>query len=231
MRTAPSRQATVRSSSITAPGIPEPSPLVERRTFTRSVGLPSACGHSNQAPGNGDSPRMWSCTCSQGRAQSMRVSCLSILFAYVMPVCGCGVSVSEPRSSAPSARTIKSAPSRASRSYKSPAVASGSIRTRSAMAMGPVSRPWSIFITITPVSRSPASIARCRPVSGSHNLRVPSRLVLAKRRPSPLSATPQMVAVWPRIAPARRAAARQLRRRSPGARGPGPSLLLAMIAR
>ena len=36
---------------------------------------------SNQAPGNGDSPRQWSCTAFHGFAQSMRVSLLSILAA------------------------------------------------------------------------------------------------------------------------------------------------------
>ena len=59
-----------------------------------------------------------------------------------------------------SARSIRSAPSRASVSCISPAVTSGPMGTRSAIATGPVSRPSSIFITITPVSRSPAMMAR-----------------------------------------------------------------------
>src|SRR5262249_3783318 len=156
MRTAPSPQATVSSSSSTVPGAPAPSPLVVRRALTRT---PSPA-ISNQAPGTGDKPRMWLCTCCHGRSQAIRVSSLFFWGAWGPPACGCGVSVSVPRSSAPSARTMRSAPRRASRSCKSPAVASKVIGTRSAIAIGPVSSPSSIFITITPVSASPAMIAR-----------------------------------------------------------------------
>ena len=65
-----------------------------------------------------------------------------------------------PRSSAPSARTIRSAPSRASASCRSPAVMSGPIATRSAMRDRAGVEPSSIRITITPVSASPAMMAR-----------------------------------------------------------------------
>ncbi len=74
-RTAPSPQAMVRRLSSTEPGAPAPSPLVERSAFTRT---PSS---SNQAPGNGDRPRIWLCTSRHGLRQSMRVSSLPILAA------------------------------------------------------------------------------------------------------------------------------------------------------
>src|SRR5581483_10107043 len=55
-RTAPSPQATVSLSSSTVPAAPDPSPRVERSTFTRTG--PFSPASSNQAPGNGDRPRM-----------------------------------------------------------------------------------------------------------------------------------------------------------------------------
>src|SRR5690606_16054720 len=58
--TAPSPQAIPNRSSMISPGAPFPSATVERRSFTRS-GLPLA-GISHQAPGTGESPRMWLCT-------------------------------------------------------------------------------------------------------------------------------------------------------------------------
>src|SRR5688572_12247219 len=74
-RTAPVAQATVSRSSSTVPGSALPSlslaPLALRSTLMRS--LPS----SNQAPGNGASPRIWSCTLFHGLPQSIRVSTLS----------------------------------------------------------------------------------------------------------------------------------------------------------
>ena len=51
-RTAPLPQAIVNLSSSTRPGSPAPSPLVVRNTLMRP-----APASSNQAPGNGDSPR------------------------------------------------------------------------------------------------------------------------------------------------------------------------------
>ena len=50
--------------------------LVVRKTLARA---PS--GSSHQAPGNGDRPRMWSCTAFHGLPQSIRVSSLAILAA------------------------------------------------------------------------------------------------------------------------------------------------------
>ena len=47
-----------QASSSTVPGAPAPFARVERSTFTRR----GARAISNQAPGNGDSPRIWSCT-------------------------------------------------------------------------------------------------------------------------------------------------------------------------
>src|SRR5450759_5104130 len=94
----------------------------------------------------------------------MRVSSLEILAAVVTPASGCGVSDSEPRSAAASARSIRSAPSRASASCKSPAVMSGAIATRSAIAkfltMAPVSSHSSICMMVTPLAASPAMMAR-----------------------------------------------------------------------
>src|SRR5580704_3186561 len=52
-RMAPSPQAMVRRSSSAVPDFPLPSPLVERSALMRALPI------SNQAPGNGDSPRMW----------------------------------------------------------------------------------------------------------------------------------------------------------------------------
>ena len=49
-------QAMVSLSSSNVPGAPLPSPFVVRRTFTRT-GAPSPFS-SNQAPGNGDNPRL-----------------------------------------------------------------------------------------------------------------------------------------------------------------------------
>ena len=74
--TAPSPHATVSWSSSTRPGVPSPSPLAVRKTLMRP-----APASSNQAPGNGDSPRQWSWTSFQGLVQSIRVSLLSIFFA------------------------------------------------------------------------------------------------------------------------------------------------------
>src|SRR5476651_982526 len=76
MRTAPSRHAIVRWRSSTVPGAPSPSALVVSKSLTRP-----APPISHHAPGNGDNPRMWSCTCRHGLFQSMRVSALSILAA------------------------------------------------------------------------------------------------------------------------------------------------------
>ena len=74
-RIAPSPQAMVRQSSSTLPGTPRPSALVERSALMRTP--PS----SNQAPGNGDRPRIWLCTWCAGMAQAMRVSSFAILAA------------------------------------------------------------------------------------------------------------------------------------------------------
>jgi len=78
----------------------------------------------------------------------------------VLPVSGWGLNVSDPRSSAESARTKRSAPRGARTSCRSAAVASGSMGTRSAMATGPLSSPSSICMMLMPLSRSPAMIAR-----------------------------------------------------------------------
>ena len=72
MRTAPSPHAIVSASSSTVPGAPAPSPRVVRSTLMRPARPPI----SHQAPGNGDRPRTWSCTCFHGLRQSMRVSVL-----------------------------------------------------------------------------------------------------------------------------------------------------------
>src|SRR5690606_19998440 len=76
---APLPQAIVSASSRTWPGAPLPSPILERSSLTRSA-LP-ATGISHQAPGEGDSPRMWLCTCAARLLQSTRVSSLEILLA------------------------------------------------------------------------------------------------------------------------------------------------------
>src|ERR1700687_398393 len=75
-RIAPSPQAMVKSSSSTRPGSPVPLPFVVRRTLIRPV-----LGYSNQAPGNGESPRQWSWTLFHDWLQSIRVSLFSILLA------------------------------------------------------------------------------------------------------------------------------------------------------
>ena len=59
-----------------------------------------------------------------------------------------------------SALTIKLAPSAASRSCSSPAVSSGPIATRASRQTGPVSSPSSMRMIETPVSLSPAMMAR-----------------------------------------------------------------------
>ena len=137
---------------------------------------------------------------------------------------GCGVSVSEPRSSAPSARTIRSAPRRASRSCRSPAVASGAIGTRSAIATGPVSSPSSIFMTITPVSASPAMIARL--IGAAPRQRGSSEACRLKRRAATLRGSAPAGSAHRRRRPPRRrrgcaqrvsaSAAAQRRRREHG---------------
>ena len=60
-RTAPSPQAMVRPSSSTRPGRAAAlAPGVERSTLTRCGPWPQSA--SNQAPGKGERPRIWSCT-------------------------------------------------------------------------------------------------------------------------------------------------------------------------
>ena len=123
-RAAPRRSRKRSSVGRRAPCRARPLPfaLVERSALTRTPAI------SNQAPGNGDRPRMWSCTSFQGFAQSIRVSSLSIFVGVGDAGVRLRREVERPRSSAASARAIRSAPSRASASCKSPAVMSGADR-------------------------------------------------------------------------------------------------------
>ena len=72
---AASPQATVSLSSSTVPGAPLTPMTCAASSLTRSP--PS----TNHAPGTGANARTWRSTCSAARAQSMRVSALSILAA------------------------------------------------------------------------------------------------------------------------------------------------------
>src|SRR5258708_3135487 len=79
IRIAPSLQATVRRSSKSWPGVPEPAANSQRRIFTRTASPSIAISH--QAPGNGDRPWIWRSTARAGFSQSIRASAFSILVA------------------------------------------------------------------------------------------------------------------------------------------------------
>ena len=178
----PSPQATVSSSSSSVPGSPAPSTTTERSTFRRSA-LP-AIATSHQAPGKGDSARIWSCTSRRaGLPVDARLG--------LVDLAGVGHAFARLRNErqraglelAPAPRpSIARRPASAGRAVRRRSVAL-SIATRSASATGPVSSPASIFMIIMPVSRSPAMMARWigaaprqRGSSDAWPLKAPSRV-------------------------------------------------------
>ena len=156
-RTAPSRHAMVSRSSSTVPGAPAPSPLVVRSTLTRAARRPRQARTRRL-----ETAISRACDCAP--LPRRRPIDAGFLLLDLIGIGYPGRRLRRERERAAleraEARTIRSAPTGASRSCRSPAVASGPIGTRSAMAIGPVSSPASIFITITPVSVSPAITAR-----------------------------------------------------------------------
>ena len=158
-RTAPSAQATVSRSSMTSPGAPAPSAGAERSSFSRSALPPSTISH--QAPGKGDRPRIWLWTCARrtcpvdARLRLVDLPGIDrrpLRAAASKPAC-------RPRAFPAPRPSGARPPASAGRAIRLP---SRRVRSRDARssATGPVSSPSSIFITIMPVSWSPAMIAR-----------------------------------------------------------------------
>ncbi|PAV66579.1 hypothetical protein WR25_05656 [Diploscapter pachys] len=138
-RIAPSPHAIVSAASTVVPSPPgkEKGRTSAASSFTRSPAI------STHAPGAGFIARI-------SRSTSTAL--------LVMPSSGCGTGGCPARSSSTS--IINRPPSAASASVSSPAVCR-SIATRPSSRTGPVSSPASICMIPTPVSASPARIARC----------------------------------------------------------------------
>ena len=150
------RQADRRESR---PGSPAPSPGVERSSFSRS-GLAADLDLAPRAGKGRQAADVVVDIAGRPRPVDARLRLVDLL--------GIGDALRRLRRQSqaaalqlpPAPRPSVGAPICISRSCSSPAVMSGAIATRSAMATGPVSRPSSIFMTIMPVSWSPAMIAR-----------------------------------------------------------------------
>ena len=78
-RTAPSPVPTSSRSSSTWPGGPSTSSKAESRAFTRTG--PLSVGSRNQAPGKGDSPRIFQSICRPGLSQAIRATLGPIFLA------------------------------------------------------------------------------------------------------------------------------------------------------
>ncbi len=97
---------------------------------------------------------------SAGAVQSMRPSSLRSIGACVAAAWSCGTGDTVPRASPSMVSTSSAPPRRASRASSSGVVSSGPIGVARDSRMGPVSRPSSIIIVVTPVSVSPFTMAQ-----------------------------------------------------------------------
>ena len=161
MATAPGDAATTSPASSHRSTVPgsrpgSPSASVARQILNAGVSSPAryVC-----ATGHGSNARVARSISTAGRVQSIAARDFTILGAAVARASSCGRGSAAPAASAARVSRRAAAPSSARRRVSEPAVSRAVIGQARAARIGPVSRPASIRMIETPVSRSPARIA------------------------------------------------------------------------
>ena len=161
MVTAPGNAATTSPTSSHRSTVPgsrtgSPSASVARQILNAGAFSPARYVY---ATGHGSNARVARSISTAGRIQSIAARDFTILGAAVARASSCGRGSAAPAASVVRVSRRVAAPSPARRRVSEPVVSSAPIGQARVARTGPVSRPASICMIETPVSRSPARIA------------------------------------------------------------------------